>query len=756
MPNVQSKILRLWKGGVEHTPSRSEAPVSQASLAEDIRETASEVVHPGGPRQRSGAMKKLRFGRSAQRVDKHPVSAPGSTAATPHVLNQMEQVQSAEGGKQHVQEESCTAIAGNSESTCKVDAAALVAGIYGDQDDLQQKLSEAKGAFQDVKRMNTKCIQVLKIFKTLADSVGSPLTGLNPIAQAAVGLLTNAAQTIIVHETLDDSVSSLLPKIQEVFEFLIARDTLEYIYMDSKAHILAQLSEVVKNCAEFVTKYSERRSIAMRLGKHFLLDTQCDIDDFKQRMDALMLQYRDCALHSTDITVSRLSEKFKIDGMAFATGVGLMKAKTCLDGTRTKILAEILSWIDDSDVNAPRIFWLHGLAGNGKSAIAHTIAMWFKNVGKLGSCFCFARDRQAEHLEEKMFATIAHDMAIHDPLLRRAVADAVAADDSLKTTVGVVQQWEGLFLGPVSKVSDAVIGKVVIVIDALDESGSPLSREQVLAILGSKVTSLPPSFRILLTSRPLPDINQALANAPHVRSTSLDDVPIGHDIHLYVSKKLAPVRGMGDTEIKWIVEKSDGLFEWARLACEFVKPRMVGETARERFDHLMSRGSENERLLDGMYHTILESAIGKRPTALERFRSVMQQVLSLLEPLTMDALNAMRSVFPDEQDRYEVNIILGFMGSLLSGVTDQSTTVLVRPLHSSFYDFLTDVSRSGAYFAGGVNMHSNLTCASLHTLKNELCFNICKLEKDQGQHSFPPIIFMPILGQTPAKESLFC
>ncbi|KAG6325846.1 hypothetical protein ID866_13242 [Astraeus odoratus] len=88
----------------------------------------------------------------------------------------------------------------------------------------------------------------------------------------------------------------------------------------------------------------------------------------------------------------------------------------------------------------------------------------------------------------------------------------------------------------------------------------------------------------------------------------------------------------------------------------------------------MDRGSGNGRLLDGMYHAILESAIGKRPTALKRFWSVMQQVLSLLEPLTMDALNAMRSVFPEEKDHYEVDIILGFMGSLLSGVTNQSNT----------------------------------------------------------------------------------
>ncbi|KAG6327502.1 hypothetical protein ID866_11586 [Astraeus odoratus] len=165
---------------------------------------------------------------------------------------------------------------------------------------------------------------------------------------------------------------------------------------------------------------------------------------------------------------------------------------------------------------------------------------------------------------------------------------------------------------------------------------------------------------------------------------------------------------------------------------------MAGETPKERFDDLMKRGSESGRLLDSMYHAILESVIGKRPIALERFCSAMQQVLSVLEPLSMQTLNTMRSGFPDKKDRYKVEIIFGFLGSLLSGVVNQSTPGLVRPLHASFYDFLTDPSRSGDYFVGGGNMHGNLACASLHILQNELCFNICKLESSYLSNSQVP------------------
>ncbi|KIK18248.1 hypothetical protein PISMIDRAFT_109856 [Pisolithus microcarpus 441] len=89
--------------------------------------------------------------------------------------------------------------------------------------------------------------------------------------------------------------------------------------------------------------------------------------------------------------------------------------KKCLDGTRSEILEEITNWITDCDDKAPRILWLHGQAGRGKSAIAHMIALWAQGLGLLGSCFCFARDRQVEKREGKILTTIAHDLADHDP-----------------------------------------------------------------------------------------------------------------------------------------------------------------------------------------------------------------------------------------------------------------------------------------------------------------------------------------------------
>ncbi|KIK12153.1 hypothetical protein PISMIDRAFT_121392, partial [Pisolithus microcarpus 441] len=139
--------------------------------------------------------------------------------------------------------------------------------------------------------------------------------------------------------------------------------------------------------------------------------------------------------------------------MAYAAGAGLNTTRICLDGTRTEILKDIIHWIANCDVNAPRILWLHGQAGRGKSAIAHTIGSWIQDVGAPGTFFCFARDRQNERREEKIVTTIARDLADREPAFRRVLSNIVSNNHSLKTTCDVLKQWKRFVLEPLSKIS---------------------------------------------------------------------------------------------------------------------------------------------------------------------------------------------------------------------------------------------------------------------------------------------------------------
>src|SRR5438128_10434591 len=97
------------------------------------------------------------------------------------------------------------------------------------------------------------------------------------------------------------------------------------------------------------------------------------------------------------------------------------------------------------------MFSLHEQAGKGKSAIAHTIALQARNLGILGSCFCFTRVRQHEGLQTKLFPTIARGLADRDLRLRPLLAKVINSDHSLTKTADIMDQWEKLIVEPLSR-----------------------------------------------------------------------------------------------------------------------------------------------------------------------------------------------------------------------------------------------------------------------------------------------------------------
>jgi hypothetical protein len=405
------------------------------------------------------------------------------------------------------------------------------------------------------------------------------------------------------------------------------------------------------------------------------------------------------------------------------------------------------------------VLWLSGPAGKGKSAIAHTIAKWYEDAGGLGSCYSFDRQREADRRHEKIFSTIARDLADRDPGMRRALANAVQAASSLKKTADIVQQWQKLLIEPLKKSSGPTGEPIVIMIDALDESGGVETRRDLLQILAGKhpnpavpkIIDLTGNFRFIITSRALDDINDEFQGVQHIRRMSMDDIPAAvaeRDIHAYVSKELEG-RGFEDGKFAALAKKADGLFEWARLACGFIKERHLGLSPIDCYNEVVSHNpAKRDMLLYSMYKLILTSIMSKdtsthvqhlqelRSTALARFRSVMGQILGTAEPLPVASLNAMRRHFPTQEDIFDVELVVKSMGSLLSGTTNPDSPI--RPLHASFHDFLTDKPSSGEFFIDLSKAQHDLAFASLRVMEHGLRFNICDLKSSYLPNSKDP------------------
>jgi len=57
---------------------------------------------------------------------------------------------------------------------------------------------------------------------------------------------------------LDQSISDLLLKVQNVYEFLLEENILSNL--DMMKNTLARIAQVISNCAQFIKNYSEMKS----------------------------------------------------------------------------------------------------------------------------------------------------------------------------------------------------------------------------------------------------------------------------------------------------------------------------------------------------------------------------------------------------------------------------------------------------------------------------------------------------------------
>lgn len=307
-------------------------------------------------------------------------------------------------------------------------------------------------------------------------------------------------------------------------------------------------------------------------------------------------------------------------------------------------------------------------------------------------------------------------------------------DSTLFVTMDILSQWQGLILDPLKK-SASHLGPVVLVIDALDECGPAAPGQLILRILADESMELPPNIRVLVTSRPTSDVHAVLQDRPHVRMMSLDEIPhesVKRDVGLYISNRLHVLR---DEQHALLTTKADGLFEWARIACEFISSSdQGGPSSNDLFQHIFASSDGDHRPpLDQIYTLILKWAIRDSPLARYRFSSVMRQVLGTLRPLPVASLNEMRRFFSNTQDHFDVELILKSIAPLVTSVVDPASPV--RLFHTSFRDFLTDRTRSGEFFVDLHDVHQDLAISTLASMKHGLRFNLCGLESSYLRNS---------------------
>src|SRR6266576_1265149 len=313
-------------------------------------------------------------------------------------------------------------------------------------------------------------------------------------------------------------------------------------------------------------------------------------------------------------------------------------------GTRVAFLEFIINWVNNPA--SERGLVLFGQAGTGKSSIAHEIARLFDKMHRLTSSFIFLRREQSARKAYHLFTPLARDLADRYPSFKIALGKVVKDNTALRVgTSDYRTLFESLILEPLKDLH--IVGPILVVIDALDESGDTTSRIGLHAFLAKNLIRLPSNFRVVITSRPEHAIVSALDEAQSVKIKYMDDTELAADTHddiLAFFQQRLP-----SNEFKQYVAalavKAEGLFQWAAVASELIldPPARFDYSEEKCIKHLSEPSTDRHGLdlLDGLYKDVLEGYFTDQDSR-DLFHSVVGQLITSIEPLTILSLIPLR------------------------------------------------------------------------------------------------------------------
>ena len=402
----------------------------------------------------------------------------------------------------------------------------------------------------------------------------------------------------------------------------------------------------------------------------------------------------------------------------------------CQEDTRADIMAVVKEWANNTESLA-NIFWLRGLAGSGKSTLATTLANYFREAGRLGAFLFFNRDEQSE--PATILGTMAYLIGTTYPKAGAEISNALKNWANFRSSPLRVQ-FQKLLVDPLS--ADGIFDKTqrpIVILDALDESGTSAQRKRLLEIFVQYCAILP--FRIFITSRSERDIFSALGRCDHVHTyeLSITSVANSRDIDSYLRRRLkcirenAPHLGLGDdwpneNDVHKLVERAAGLFVWASTALDF-----IGEyDPRESMKMLLEKDpqADAERAIDDLYKIALENAGNwKNRSFVADFRAVIGLVLVARRPLSHSAIDSLlRSLTKTAKSCLHT---ISYIGCVLQAQESK----VVRFLHPSFADFLTDITRCGReyWYFDQAQYNTLLAHQCLQHLNDTLKYNMCNM-----------------------------
>jgi hypothetical protein len=404
-----------------------------------------------------------------------------------------------------------------------------------------------------------------------------------------------------------------------------------------------------------------------------------------------------------------------------------------------ELLASTAIWMTDQ--SSPKVYYLSGAAGTGKTAVAHSVALIAQELGFLTASFFFSHTAENRSSYNNVVPTLAYQLG-KSKRLCPAICAAVDSDDD----VGIRplrKQAEKLIRDILAPLPSDTSPCVLLVLDALDECREDIKNAYGADVISVLLASLEtvPFAKIFVTSRPESHIERLFARRITAQNTralilhrDISKDTVQADIERYLRDELmkmkedvaADVEFPSQSDIQKLVQQADGLFIYARTAVEYIRDPDSSPDVQLASLVQAEDGRiivEQDGLLDELYTHILANAFritANQSTVNHRLRDFLATLVLVQEPLALESLIALAGTTEHECARF-----LRRIAAVLDYTHDTSQPVHL--MHLSFSDFLVHRTRDGKLSGYGVNLaldHLWLTERCLRMLNADLIYAI--------------------------------
>ena len=426
----------------------------------------------------------------------------------------------------------------------------------------------------------------------------------------------------------------------------------------------------------------------------------------------------------------------------------------CAEGTRIKIISDIMEWIKDYNPRE-RVLWMNGPFGNGKSAIMQKVAETLSSDPQLkhllAGSFFFGRGKPGRDKAEYLVPTIAYQIAINIPYMEKPIAMALNRDPTILDK-SIHAQLRYLITEPFNLAfnlspsqcnqSRTFFHTPTVIIDGLDECEGRDFQRLILNAISDAVFKDRVKLRFLIASRPESQIYEIFVTQPlHQRHYSIllkDDFETRAELlqHLRTGFEEISKRKLdlmysvqkpwpSEDDLKALAYRASGQFLYAATVLRFVGSDDVHPVRQLQLILTRQPGSVTAfSSMDELYSLILRSCPGQ-----ETLSSLLRSLVFFHNAVHNVSRNAFHNAFHSvllSRTRTHANL------EIITGLQTEDIAVILRGLravvlvkvaeerempddcpfqeftrhysptisvhHQSFIEFLTDKARSGSFF----------------------------------------------------------